>query len=84
MPTLKEMNRHMWGCGRRPHPHICLLFFLRWPFSAACQRVLEGVSAFGSLGSPFRKSLWGGSFWSSVVVSSGPMARPTAARRNRG
>jgi len=33
-PTLKEMNRHMWG--RSPHPHICLLLFLRWPSSAAC------------------------------------------------
>ena len=36
IPTLKEMNRHMRGCGLRPHPHICLLLSLRWPFSAAC------------------------------------------------
>ena len=35
MPTLKEMNRYMWGCGRSPHPHMYLLIFLRWPFSAA-------------------------------------------------
>ena len=36
MPTLKEMNRHMWGCGRSLHPHICLFLFLQGPFSAAC------------------------------------------------
>ena len=36
MPNLKEMNRHMWGCGLHPHPHMCLLLSLRWPFSAAC------------------------------------------------
>ena len=36
MPTPKEMNRPMWGCGRSPHPHIGLLLSLRWPFSAAC------------------------------------------------
>ena len=28
MPTLKEMNRHMWGCGLRPDPHICLFLSL--------------------------------------------------------
>ena len=27
----------MWWPGLRPHPHSCLLLFLRWPFSAACE-----------------------------------------------
>ena len=25
----KKRNRHMWGCGLRPHPHICRFISFR-------------------------------------------------------
>jgi len=44
MPTLKEMNRQLWGCGLRPHPHIGLLLSLRWPlFRSLLDRLKDSL-----------------------------------------
>ena len=56
MPTLKEMNRHVWGCGLRPHPHSCRLLCLRWPLFSSLLEVQPETSPAGSLWDKVRVS----------------------------